>query len=354
MLVFFTTAADSVSPEGKLVPCRSVMCRVHSAPAGHLCFSSEPQAGYGPNAFWADVPEADIARYEYKDEFRPALRMFAFPEGFVHGLQLTKEPFETRTGRPWNRWVVPVLDKRAVRGATNRVGQWTLVWASSPTVVAARVYRKIDDAFLSVEVTATADYDPTTDYVVAEVHEEFLSEGPRGVKETWRMEHLGGTIPYWMAFPVLWQQWVWDREVVDSAARYLRRQFPTLSGLLSSALAKETKHNKSRMWRLYADEAAGLLTKRLHEPINLGKLSGHSWTAVAAMPLRIAMRTSQHLPGDPWIPEKPKPEFQHPDQAGRYLLANLYGIHPKQGPGVDHNPQDRPYAHSEGELIDRG
>jgi hypothetical protein len=317
----------------------------------HLCFTSEPLAGAGDSVFVADVPSDEIEQYEYKNEFRDATtRFFAVPAARVRELPLVKETFEGLTGRSWNRWIVPVLDRRAVRGDPSLRGKWSLVWVSREGIASARVYRKVEGTFLSIEVMATEEFDPEKDNIVVEHHEEFSADTPSGMKETWRLEHLSGLIPHWAVFPTAWQAWVWNRKVSASANQYLLTLFPKLKGLILASSGKETKHNKARSWRLVADEIGVELSRRLRDDIHLGMLAGHSWTAVNAMPMRIALRVSQNLPDHPWIPPVPKPEYQNPEESGRYLLANLYGAYPKQGPGFDHAPQDRVYSKLEGEL----
>lgn len=349
MLVYHSTT-ESGLPRKPV--CRAGMCRVRGVPVQHLCFASEPLSGHGPNVLVVDIPEDELVGYEYEYEFHRGARMFAIPLPVLTAATVKVEEFATLTGRPWNRWIVPLLDSRPQPRNPRFQGSWALVWTSGAGKVGAKIRRRIQGQYLSVELTASDDYDPIRDYVIAEIHEEQLSDTVRGVKETWHYSHLGGALPYWMVFPVMWQAWVWNEAVLSSALNYLSTLFPSLRGLINAAATKESKHNRSRAWRLVADELNRALTKRLHRPITLGKLAGHSWTAVAAMPLRIALRVSQNLPDTPWEPPVPKPEFQHPDEAGRYLLANLYGIHPTEGPGVDHSPQDRPYAKLEGELTE--
>ena len=313
-------------------------------------FSTEPSPGQGVNVFSADIAQDVVSRFEYKDPFRPGrARWFALPVDLVRTLDLKRETFENVTGTPWNQWVVPVLDRRVPRNSTLR-GKWAIIWVSRDGVASAKVSKKVEDVVLEVEVTTLTEFDPERDYILVEHHEEMAKEGGAGTKETWSLETLAGRTPQWAVFPTAWQEWVWNRDVVNSAVRYILKYAPSLKDEVNFAMGRDSKLNKTRAWRNVNDEVGRALSRKLNQPIDLGRLAGHSWTAVAAMPLRIAMRMSQHLPNDPWNPPVAKPEYENPETSGRVCLANLYGAYPRRGPGVDHAPQDRPFTGREGEF----
>jgi hypothetical protein len=355
MLLYFTTPRDSLVDKGQVVTCPLRVCRTEGFTAPHLCFATEPIAGQGQYVHSVDIPETEVTPYEYQNDFRrERARFFAIPHALLAKYEARRETYESRTGTPWNRWVVPVLDRRPT-GRGHSLGSWALVWMSRDGIAGARVERKREGQahqaqYLSIEVTATSEFDPERDYIVVEIHEESERQVGQGTKETWRLETVAGVTPRWAIFPTAWQNWVWDERVTNSAVRYLLTIAPHLQADVNYAMQKDSKHNKARAWRNVADEVARVVSRKLNTRVDLGKLAGHSWTAVAAMPHRIAMRLSQNLPDTPWVPPRPKPEYENPEESGRILLANLYGAYPKRGPGVDHAPQDRPYTGREGEL----
>jgi len=81
----------------------------------------------------------------------------------------------------------------------------------------------------------------------------------------------------------------------------------------------------------------------------IGMLASNSWTAVTAMPLRLALRMSNHVP-EAWEPPMAKPENADPDSSGRVLLANSTGAFPTDGPGVGEKMANRYVMRREGEL----
>lgn len=348
MILYCTSSRPTVSEKGRVLPCPNRVCRQVGKTYPHLCFSTEPLSGMGEFVFSLDVPEPEVAEYEYGDGFRveKQARFFALPHALVASHTLTRESYESITGNPWNEWTITVLDRRPTRDI---LGRWALVWLSRDGVARARVDHKSEDGrLLTIQVTATSDFDPEQDYVVVEHHEESTKDFGK-VKETWFLETCAGTTPQWVIFPKLWENWVWDREVKDSALSFIMHAVPSVRRDVEFAHSRDSKHNKSRAWRQVADDIGRVLSRDQHRPVDLGRLAGHSWTAVEAMPLRIAERLGNHI-RDRWVPPVPKPEFEHPNDSGRVLLANLYGAYPKHGPGVDHDPQDRPYQKIEGEL----
>lgn len=354
MILYFTHTAPTL-PRGAqgTVVCPDPACEATERLTSHLCFASAPLAGRGGHVFSIDVPEQDVQRYRYQSSllFERDVQLYAIPGSVVETWvpQMTRTTYEAVTGNPWNRWIIPVLDKRKRYGAGN--GFWGIVWMSRPGIAAAKVHRRNAD-YLSVEVTLTQDFDPTIDYLAVEEHEETeRTFGPPGVKETFALLMLAGKAANWITYPRLWKMWVESGDVQRSASQYLHRLFPELKEAIRFAETVAEKHNKVRAWRQVADAINTILTRDLRRNVYLGKFAGHSWTAVMAMPLRIAMRIGGHLRDDPWEPPIVKPERDEPD---RIALANLYGAYPQHGPGVDHDPLDRPHEKLEGELRNQG
>jgi hypothetical protein len=354
MILYYTSSRPQIVEGGRVVvPCPSAVCKARGFTKPHLCFSTEPLTGLGEFAFQVDIPIDLIQKYEYKNDFRSEerARVFAVPNELIATLPVTRSRYEEITGNPWNQWTIVVLD-RSGQGGAGLLGKWAIVWQSRDGIFSARVGRKSQDGrFMSIDVAATPEFNPEQDYLVIEGHEEYEKEGAPGqIKETWRLKTQAGVTPQWVVFPSLWQDWVWNESVRASALDYLTRCAPELRRDISFAETMKSKTNVARAWREVADKLNLVLSRRLGQDIYLGKFSSHSWTAVRAMPLRIAGRVSENVPYEAWAPPLPQPEFAHPNDSGRVILANLYGAYPKRGPGVDHDPQDRPYTGQEGEL----
>lgn len=350
MILYLTSNRPSVVENGRVVaPCPATVCRARGMTFPHLCFATEPLTGLGNFVYHAEVPVAVAEKYEYDNDFRTegTVRCFALPHEVVVTLTLTRSTYEEITGNPWNHWTITVLDRRGT--TPGLLGKWAVVWQSRDGIFSARVGHKTPEKYLSVEVTATQEFDPEKDYLVVENHEEYQKESGPGIKETWRLLTQAGITPQWVIFPSLWENWVWDDSVRNSAIDYLMRNIPECRQVIEFANRMESKSNVARSWRDVSDRLNLALSRKLGRNIYLGKFGSHSWTAVRAMPMRIAERVSSNISA-PWHPPRPKPVFQHPNDSGRVILANLYGAYPKHGPGVDHDPQDRPYIGEEGEL----
>jgi hypothetical protein len=241
-----------------------------------------------------------------------------------------------------------VLDRRPTDNP-NYLGKWAVLWASREGVFSVKVAEKTDE-FLSVEVTATVDFDPDRDYLVCDEHEEQRVSFGTGVKETWKLVTLAGTAPMWVIFPTAWQEWVADTAVTNSAVKFILSYVPEARPEIDAALAVQNKVNKMRAWESVLNIVNHTLSVRWRERISVGEIKMRSWTDILAVPARLAKRIGEFRQATDWVPPKPKPDYQHPDDSGRFALANLYGIFPKRGPGIDHNTQDRARDNREGEL----
>lgn len=230
------------------------------------------------------------------------------------------------------------------------VDRWGLLWESRPGLASALIAsreqgRDGEPNQLTIDVALSSDFDPTRDYLVLEKH--WIRERAHGDgKETWELELLAGTAPRWMVFPWAWKNWVDNERVMLSALTFILQHVPTARDDVQYAVKCDSKHNKARAWRNVSQLIEGALSRKLHKEVVLGQLAGHSFTAVQAMPHRIAQRMGNWVDGE-WEPPIPRPEFEHPDKSGRSLLANHYGPYPREGPGVDHSTVDRPYMGGE-------
>lgn len=251
----------------------------------------------------------------------------------------------------WTHGEVTLLDRRRTCNPC-KLGEWSLVWTSRPGVVDARIVHqeggRADGTFLSVRLEPTPEFDPERDYVVIEYHEEYENE-PGRLNEVWRMEVLAGRTPDWVSFPIAWKNWVSDRTVRGSALEYIFRLVPDVANLIRQAEALTDSSRKSRAWSDIPRKIEVLLSAQYGRPVELGKFATHSQTGVAAIPHRIASRLHTHT-GVKWVPPVPQPEYENPEESGRYLLANLYGLYPQRGPGVEHMPQERPHIGRVSEL----
>lgn len=357
MILYLASPRSELMVNGG-IECPLNGCKQQGRTYPHLCLTTEPLAGFGEYLFSVDIPAELATEYEYKEEFLQdgRARFFAIPLPILAHFTLTRQRFEEVTGRPWNKWTVTVLDRRTTRHSKIRA-RWALIWLSREGVASAKVAGRVGDGedtmTLSVEITATSDFDPLTDYIVIEDHTEEEQSFFPEPKETWKLRTLAGQTPRWVSYPSLWKAWVWDKEVQQSAVDYLISVAPEVKPLITYAKERTERHEVTAAWRKVSDEVARVLSRRLRNKFDLGRLAGHSWTAVAAMPLRIANRLSENLPYQSWQPPKPRPDYEDPDKSGRVILANQYGPYPDRGPGVDHTPQSRPYEHREGETPEK-
>jgi hypothetical protein len=357
LTLYYTTTERTLLPiDGREPICGlAAECRGRHREEAHLCFTTEPLAGQGPNVFSVEVDESVAERFEYTNPFRVGeARFVALPTALLRRLPIRETTFEAVRQRPWNQFLVPILDRRPTDDK-KLLGTWRIVWMSRPGAASATTYRKSGTMYHSVLVTLAPDFDPAMDYVLVERHEEMdqtLFDRP---KETWELAVLAGSAPAWQIYPQAWQDWVWDERVTDSAIRYILNLIPEARSEVQYARGKMAKHNKVRAWRNVVDAIDRTLSTRNGRPgsVSIGKFASQSWTAIAAMPTRIAARLDKYFPGvEAWVPPLPKPDYADPLRSGRVVLANLYGPNPTEGPGVDHAPQERPFLKLEGKQRD--
>lgn len=186
-------------------------------------------------------------------------------------------------------------------------GNFALVWASRPEIVKVTVKKdrhEFDEGrlnfyhdFIEVEIELTEVFDDDKDFVIVEHKIEknpFIYTGGRE-----RYELIAGKMPAWASFPEKWQEWVF--KVRDNAVNFLLRKFKNNNDIVDAVMTAEMKSSKSNIiwaWEEVAELIESATGKKL-KPI----LPTESWTAVEAMPIRIAQQIG-------WRPPVQRPKFQ--------------------------------------------
>lgn len=216
---------------------------------------------------------------------------------------------------------VVVEARRGHDGPANggHFGAWARVWVSRPGVATAVVADERHsfvpgrlawhEDYLAVRVCLTDAFDPARDYLLVE-HRCDAQPGVRVMRRE-RYELLAGVMPAWADFPARWREWV--DAVANDAVRYLyawarARDRHDMVADLDYACRKRTKHGRWGAWLAVAD-AAGV-------PRDV--LPGGSWTAIMALPVRIAARLG-------WRSPVPRPRYEAASTSGRVLLAGPEG-----------------------------
>jgi hypothetical protein len=319
MKVYLTTPHE-VNAGDELPQCGDLVCRFSGHHLPHVCFSTQPTPGKGEWVYIVDLPAADAEAYEYKNIFRQDQALyFALPHKQISALPREKVGYEKLTGQPWRDIGEIQVWKRNEHRRDRAEDAWALLWTSRVGVASARIAEKSKRGgaeHLTIQVELEDSFDPEKDYILSEEH-TFVQTG-YGYKDKWQLVLKAGRMPEWAAFPWAWARWAFDPRVEKSAIDYLLSVAPHLSNDIRAAQQAEAKTNKTRLWRIVGE--------RLNEVVgrSLGEFDAKSWTQVQAMPLRMAMRIGG------WEPPIPKPEFYHPDQSGRILLASPEGAFPKK------------------------
>lgn len=303
--------------------------------------------GLGPVVFQVDIPQMELGQFEYQNEWRAEhVRFYALPLSMLERFPPTKTTFQSITGRPWNAFVVVAYDKVPRQ---RRVSQWSVVWQSRRGVAHPRV-KEQTPTLMTIEIQTTTDFDPEKDYIVVETHEVQNRTIGNPVKETWKQDVIAGIEPEWALFPKKWKNWVFNEKVKKSAIDFILSNCPGAKQFVDFALGLNSKENEFRAWERVMREIERAVQQRFGVDVNLGKLPGQSYTAVKAMPHRIASRLAQHLPYGGWEPPVPQPAYASPDISGRIVVANPVGVYPTSGPGVDHRLADRSRDGNEGKF----
>ena len=240
-------------------------------------------------------------------------------------------------------YIVEVDARQGHNGIANGglFGRWSRVWASRPDVVSVRVlestwqsgagYPAWRRAHTVVEIETTCEFGER-DYLIEECrYTPQPGLGGSGGEESFRL--LAGTMPAWADFPSAWQEWVAKvrDEGVDFLIAYAAgergasaerieefryygeppRSPQARPDLLKAILHAERKCAKNRIISAWVD-VAGMIGFG-EEQVRRIRGTG-SWTAVRAMPIRIALRLG-------WVPSVPKPRYQKMEE-GAVLIAD--------------------------------
>jgi len=321
MLLYHASPTPGLDPRG----CVEKLCRARGFTEPHYCFTSMALAGMGSHLVAADVPLAEVKQYAYENVYR-GCTSYALPIAYAEQLLLQPAPWRGH----WNILRQAVMNRRHDLRTKDR---WAVVWGSRVDVATVKLLKWAPD-HREVEIRLAADFDPAVDWVVAEEYVQKVQRFEERLKELWTLKVLAGGVPQWVSYPALWKDWVWNPDVRASALAYLQRVLPDIASDIRYAEQQELKHLVADAWQSVAEAASRTLSRKFENRIDLGSLPGHSWTAVAAMPLRIANRISDHLPYEPWLPPLPRPEFENPDFTGRIVLANETGTFPATGTGI--------------------
>lgn len=346
MQIFITLPSPSIPTMGA----NQWLGAISNTRFAHVVGASIPIPCWGEWVFTVNVTDEEAAEYAVPNPLGSqdkSTQYFIVPVRRVAGIHPVS--FESMTGRPWNAMTVTMLDTRAKRDRSNEVS-WTLLWASRQSAATMTVAHK-SDQLLQITATLAKDFDFATDYICFEQHTERPNPNvPSGVKESWLLGHVAGVAPTWATFPPAWKEWVGNAKVQASAVAYIRTHIPEANVAIDRALSFASKENVIGGWTEVKFIIDRELQKDLGGDVKIGTLATNSWTAVMAMPLRLALRLSNYTE-HVWEPPVEKPEFSDPDASGRVLLANPTGTYPTHGLGVGEQMKDRYYMRREGEML---
>jgi hypothetical protein len=201
-------------------------------------------------------------------------------------------------------------------GTGGHYGSWARIWASREGI--ASVTTVIDDHkylpgrldyhedHVAVDVETTGDFDPERDYILVE-HKRSPNPYLGGSSSRESYELLFGKMPAWADFPRAWAAWVHDKNVQASAVDHILRRVPDARAEVEYAQRKRAKGTISGAWEVVARLCATATGRSMDGIWGTG-----SWTAVEAIPIRIAQR----LGG--WSPPVPRPIYE---KNGAVLVA---------------------------------
>jgi hypothetical protein len=316
----------------------------------YVVAASAPMACWGEWVFVLDISATEVTQYRVQNPLGPqdrSVEFFYIP--VARAASVVATPYKLLTGREWNETVVTVMDRRAKRPKDTSV-EWSLLWGSRRDLAELLVIHT-SPTLVQVSVRLAKDFDFSRDYLCVETHTERANERVvGGVKESWWLGHLAGFAPDWATFPPAWKTWVYDTEVQQSAEEYILDHVPEAALAFAEARGYTDKQNVISGWHVVKDIVDRELKRELGSDVTVGKLASNSWTALTAMPLRLAQRLGNYVT-DQWEPPMPKPDFADPETANRVLLANPTGTYPTYGQGVGERMADRYYMRREGEMM---
>jgi len=200
-------------------------------------------------------------------------------------------------------------------------GSWSRIWASRPEIVHCEAIANehnfrpgrlsYHSDYIEVELTVHNELMREDDYVLIEWKRSanpFIGGSSRAES----YELVAGKMPAWADFPKAWREWV--NKVNGEAVSYLIKKYPELAQDFDYAMRKSSKNRIYSAWASIADEIGKIEHKDMSKCY-----SGYSWTAVYAIPVKIALRTG-------WKPSIPKPIYQTREEANPVLIASPKGV----------------------------
>ncbi|NLK38111.1 MAG: hypothetical protein GX299_08515 [Epulopiscium sp.] len=198
-------------------------------------------------------------------------------------------------------------------------GSWARVWTSRQGVATYHVAEENHHIgkpgrmtphkdYVAVEVSTTNMFNHEKDYILVE-HKRSANPNLRGSSSRERYELLAGIMPAWASFPSAWQEWVQERAVQEAAADHIIAKVPETREAVRYARQKSSKGNIRRAW----DDVRWLCSDAMGKEIDY---PDGSWTAVRAIPIRIA----QKLGG--FRSPIPRPVWQKRDASCSFLLVS--------------------------------
>lgn len=170
-------------------------------------------------------------------------------------------------------------------------------------------FSKVDDCveMYAVTVSPTPKFNDNKDYVVVVVN-----KGGR-----FEVRTVAGKAPRWASFPEQWAAWVQNADVRKSACEYITKRVAASADSITVAARKTGKQKCIDAWSKVAEECG----------LDVAKVRGNgTWTAVHAMPVRIAQALSGKASrSERWEPPVPRPIYQEAAKSGRVLLCGPKG-----------------------------
>lgn len=180
-------------------------------------------------------------------------------------------------------------------------GDWARIWVSREGIYTLKVVSEkhakgpYHSDRVVVDVEPNEMFDHETDYIIVE-HKRSHNPYLNGSSRHESYETIFGQEPDWASFHRKWREWVESN--TESAADFLRRHpQKEVKKAAEHAARKKTKRKRFDAW----EEVASLLGVTLQ--------TNYSWTAVRAMPIRIAEKAG-------WSAETPRPRFQKREDSG--------------------------------------
>jgi len=201
-------------------------------------------------------------------------------------------------------------------------GSWARIWASRENITKITII-KDEHSFtpgrlayhkdtVIIDVVPNENFNEEKDYILCE-HKRSPNPFLGGSSSREYYELLfGKKMPAWADFPKAWSCWVRNFEVQGSAIKHILKKVPTAKEYIEYAQRKTAKGTITNAWLEVAEHCEKVTGKKLGDIRGSG-----TWTAVDAMPIRIAQR----LGG--WKPPVPRPVYGERDAV---LVASPYKL----------------------------